>query len=532
MKILDTDCLVLGAGLAGAAYAYHIGKQGHQVVLLSADKPKKSANSNWAQGGVIYHDEDDMDRLRKDIIDANGGTSNPEAVDTLVEHGAESLKSLLLDDLKIDFDREEATGDLKYTREGGHSEARIIFAKDTTGKSILDGVHSALDDIYTITRIENSVAIDLLTLSHNSTSYHDRFLPPTVFGAYVLDTQTREVCAIRAKKTILATGGLGQLYNHTTNQKGIYGHGAAMAYRVGARMMDMEYIQFHPTAFCKKGAPTFLLTEALRGEGGKLINEAGERFMEGKHPLKELAPRDFVARSIYEEMMRNGDFSVYLDMTHLPAEHLKERFPFIYEKCLEYGVDITKEPAPVAPAAHYLCGGVYADMSGRTTIQNLNAIGEAACTGLHGANRLASTSLLECLTSARLTAEKDLRDLRENTFHIPDVKSWTSPSKEADSSLVNQDLKLIKNTMTNYVGLIRSADRLDRASHILWALKEQVDQFYKDCRLDDNLLNLRNAVLTALLVVHAAKLNRQSRGCHYRSDSVKRETSSMVEARI
>lgn len=532
MKVVDTDCLVLGAGLAGAAYAYHIGKQGYGVILLSADKPKKSANSNWAQGGIIYHDKDDMDRLRKDILDANGGTSNPDAVDALLRHGAQSLKSLLLDELEIDFDREESTGDLKFTREGGHSEARIIFAKDTTGKSILDGVHKALDWLDSVTRIENSVAIDLLTLSHSSTSYHDRFKPTTVFGAYVMDTQTREIYAIRAKKTVLATGGLGQLYNHTTNQRGIYGHGAAMAYRVGARMMDMEYIQFHPTAFCKKGAPTFLLTEALRGEGAILINEAGERFMEGKHPLKELAPRDFVARSIYEEMMQNGDFSVYLDMTHFDPDHLKTRFPFVYERCLEFGVDITREPAPVAPAAHYLCGGVYSSMSGRTTIQNLNAIGESACTGLHGANRLASTSLLECLTGAQLTADLDLRDLRNETFHLPEVKQWRSPKKEADSSLVKQDLKLIKNTMTNYVGLIRSADRLERAGRILSTLKEEVDAFYKDCRLDENLLNLRNAVLSALLVVHAAKLNRQSRGCHYRSDAVTQEVQGMVESRI
>ncbi|MEM7674274.1 MAG: FAD-dependent oxidoreductase, partial [Verrucomicrobiota bacterium] len=267
MRVLDTDCLVLGAGLAGAAYAYHMGKQGYGVTLLSADTPKNSANSNWAQGGVIYHDKDDLDRLRQDINDASSGTSNPQAVEGLVQHGAPALKSLLLDELKVEFDREESTGDLKYTREGGHSEARIIFSKDTTGKCILDGVHKAIDWLDSVTRIENSVAIDLLTLSHSSTSYHDRYSPPTVFGAYVLDTETREVYAVRAKKTILATGGLGQLYNHTTNQRGIYGHGAAMAYRVGARMMDMEYIQFHPTAFCKKGAPTFLLTEALRGEG-------------------------------------------------------------------------------------------------------------------------------------------------------------------------------------------------------------------------------------------------------------------------
>ena len=519
MKIIDKDCLVLGAGLAGAAYAYQMGRHGYSVALLSSDKPPKSANSNWAQGGIIYHTDVDGGSLSEDIMKASGGTANPKAIGALVAHGSSSVKKLLIDDLGVDFDRREDSGDLKMTREGGHSESRIIFAKDTTGRSILEGVHAGVDRLDTVERFENVIAIDLLTLSHSSQDYEDRFEPPTVFGAYILDKGTGEVFAIRAKKTVLATGGVGQLFNHTTNQKGIYGHGPAMAYRVGARLMDMEYIQFHPTAFSKKGSPTFLLTEAIRGEGAWLINEAGERFMEGKHPLKELAPRDFVARAIYEQMMTHGVSAVYLDLRHLGAEQVKERFPFVYSKCLEYGVDITSQPAPVAPAAHYLCGGIYTDLNGRTTIRNLNAIGECACTGLHGANRLASTALLECLTGAELTVSGDLGDLQNMTFRIPQIKAWRSPTKASDTSLIKQDLKLIKSTMTNYVGLIRSADRLDRARSIIRSLKEEVDAFYADSQLDEHLLNLRNAVLTSTLIIHAATLNTRRRGCHFRADA-------------
>ena len=301
MRIVDTDCLVLGSGLAGSAYAYHMGRHGYDVTLLASDKPRKSANSNWAQGGIIYHDLEDAESLRQDIQNASGGTANPAAIDALVANGSQAVKRLLLDDLSVNFDRERESGDLKYTREGGHSEARIIFAKDMTGQSILDGVQKGIEKLSNINRVHHAMAIDLLTLSHSSSRYEDRFLPPTVFGAYVLDMETREVFAIRARKTILATGGVGQLFNHTTNQPGIYGHGPAMAYRVGARLMDMEYVQFHPTAFSKKGGSYLLLSEALRGEGAILINEAGERFMEGQHPMKELAPRDFVARSIYEQ---------------------------------------------------------------------------------------------------------------------------------------------------------------------------------------------------------------------------------------
>ena len=320
-----------------------------------------------------------------------------------LREGPAAVSELLLDDLNISFDR-EADGELELTREGGHSKRRIIHAKDLTGHAILSGVVAAVDTMPKITRQTGSVAIDLLTLSHNTDKPADRYEPLTCFGAYVLDGESGNPMAIVARKTILASGGLGQIFQHSTNRQGSVGHGIAMAYRVGARLIDLEYVQFHPTVFYGKNAPHFLITEALRGEGAVLINGSGEKFVDGFHPLGSLAPRDIVSRAIHHEMVASGDSCVHLDLSALEPTFIRDRFPFIYERCLEHGVDITSEPIPVVPAAHYSCGGVHTDLNGRTNVRHLNAIGETACTGLHGANRLASTSLLECLTGAKFTA--------------------------------------------------------------------------------------------------------------------------------
>ncbi|MGJ3242277.1 MAG: L-aspartate oxidase [Opitutales bacterium] len=518
MQIDQTDCLVIGAGLAGAAYAFEAAKAGLTVTVLSAENPLDAANSGWAQGGIIYHRPEDMPALAMDIEKASGGTANPVAVQTLVEDGPAAVKEFLLDELKVGFDREVGGDSLMYTREGGHSQRRIIFAKDATGHSILSAAHRRILAMPEVAFRAGTMAVDLLTLSHSSVRYVDRYQPLTCVGAYILDTKTARISALLARKVVLATGGLGQIFTHTTNRPGCFGHGIAMAYRVGARIMDLEYIQFHPTAFCKKGAPTFLISEAVRGEGAVLLGENGERFMEDAHPLKELAPRDFVARSIYQQLARQNDNAVYMDLSAMPPSFIRERFPSIYERCKTHGVDITREPIPVAPAAHYLCGGVHADLDGRTTVRHLNAIGETACTGLHGANRLASTSLLECLVSARRAAWADAAEIRENAFYLPEVRTWASPTREPDAHLIKQDFQLIQNTMTNYVGIVRSPARLERSRRILGELRREVDQFYADCRITPDLLNLRNAIRTALLVVHAATLNRSSRGCHYRED--------------
>jgi L-aspartate oxidase len=513
MQILRTDCLVIGSGLAGSAYALQAAKLGHSVELLSLAEPL-AANSAWAQGGIIYDTTADTASLASDIFEASDRTANPVAIDHLVREGPRAVRELLLDELNVGFDR-ASSGSLDFTREGGHSERRIIHAKDSTGLAILAAVANRVDATPGIKRRAGWVAIDLLTLSHNSDDLADRYQPLTCFGAYVLDTHSGETVAIVAKKTILASGGLGQIFLHSTNQPGSVGHGVAMAYRVGARLIDLEYVQFHPTVFAKKNAPRFLVTEALRGEGGVLLNARGARFMDALDPRGSLASRDIVARAIKHELAATGEPYVLLDLSAMQPDFIRERFPTIYERCLQYGVDITREPIPVVPAAHFACGGVHADLNGRTSVRHLSAIGETACTGLHGANRLASTSLLECLVSAKFAALADGADIAKETFRLPDPREWESPTREADPVLIRQDMLQIQHTMWNYAGVVRSPKRLTRARRILLELREEIQSFYRGCRLTRDLIELRNAVQTALLVVHAASLNPRSKGCHF-----------------
>ena len=513
MKIFRTDCLVIGSGLAGSAYALHAAQLGFTVELLSLADPL-AANSDWAQGGIIYDTTPDPAALARDIFEASDRTANPAAVEQLVREGPRAVEEFLLDELHVPFDRNPAGG-LDFTREAGHSARRIIHAKDATGHAILSTVAARVDATARITRRAGWVAIDLLTLSHNSDDLADRYEPLTCFGAYVLDPRSGETVAVVAKKTILATGGLGHIFLHTTNQPGSVGHGVAMAYRVGARLIDLEYVQFHPTVFAKKNAPRFLVTEALRGEGGVLLNTRGQRFMDAVDPRGSLASRDVVARAVKQELASSGESHVLLDLSAMKPEFIRDRFPMIYERCREHGVDITREPIPVVPAAHFACGGVHTDLNGRTSVRNLNAIGETGCTGLHGANRLASTSLLECLVGAKFAALADGTDLVREKFRLPDPREWESPTRDADPVLVRQDMLQIQHTMWNYAGVVRSPKRLTRARRILLELREEIQSFYRGCRLTRDLIELRNAIQTALLVVHAASLNPRSKGCHY-----------------
>ncbi len=513
MKVTHTDCLVIGAGLAGSAYALHAARAGFAVQLLSLGAPLQ-ANSDWAQGGIIYDTTPDPTALARDIFAASDGTANAAAIAQLVREGPAAVKELLIDELRVDFDR-DSSGRLDLAREGGHAERRIIHAKDATGHAILQSVVRRVDATPGIARRSGFVAVDLLTLSHNSADPGDRYEPLTCFGCYALDTATGEVTAFVAKKTILATGGLGGIFLHTTNQPGSVGHGVAMAYRVGARLIDLEYVQFHPTVFLKPGMPPFLVTEALRGEGAVLVDGAGRQFMDAVHPLGSLAPRDVVARAIKQHLAAPWEAGVFLDLSALKPAFIRSRFPGVYDKCLASGVDITRERIPVVPAAHFSCGGVHTDLHGRTNVRHLNAIGETACTGLHGANRLASTSLLECLVSANTTAQADAAELASGSFHLPVPRAWASPVREVDLMLVQQDLQQIRTTMWNYAGIIRSPDRLARARRILLELREDIQAFYRDCRPTRELIELRNAVQTALLVVHAASLNPVSKGGHF-----------------
>ena len=517
MRTVRTDCLVIGCGLAGASYAYQAAKAGLECIMLAGEPSARECNSARAQGGIVDPTVE-PESLRGDVMTASAGAANPRAVDFIVERGALAVRELLVAEIDVPFDRDEE-GELRLTREAAHSAARILFAKDQTGKAILTALHRAVAASPRIEMASHTVAVDLLTLSHSSTNPLHKYEPLTCFGAYVLDVAAGEVYAIVARKTVLATGGLGQIYLHSTNFPSAYGHGVAMGYRVGARVIDLEYVQFHPTVFIRKDAAPFLISEALRGEGGHLVDAAGRRFMEDHHPDGSLAPRDVIARSITFEMIRTGAASVFIDLSDLRPDYVRERFPTIHRHCLEAGVDITAEPIPVVPAAHYSCGGLHTDLYGRTNIANLQAVGEAACTGFHGANRLASTSLLECVTMGREAAAADARELRGSRFAPPAVRPWEGRQVQADEDLIQQDLNLIKATMWNYVGLVRTGRRLQRARDMLRELSTQVDDFYRDYAVSKPLINLRNAVQTALLVVYAAYHNTRSIGCHYRDDS-------------
>ena len=475
MKILTTDCLVIGAGIAGCVYAHEAAKKGLKTMLICCGE-LPTANSDLAQGGIVYEPQLNIEELLEDVQLATAHMCNETAVRTISAAGCKAVEDIFLHDLSVNFDR-DAQHQLRFTREGAHRKNRIIYSKDTTGHAMLAAIQNAVCHNPLVTVKEFCSAIDLLTLSHSSTNLMDRYYPLTVFGAYVLDNKTGEVVAITAQKTVLATGGVGQLYLHTTNAEHDYGHGIAMAYRVGARVMNMEFVQFHPTVFAK--GKSFLLSEALRGEGAILRNSLGEAFMPKYHPLKDLAPRDIVARAIEQERLNTSHECVYLDITANPAPETKERFPAIYQKCLEGGYDMTKVPVPVVPAAHYFCGGIYATPAGRTNILHLNAIGETACTGYHGANRLASTSLLEAVAMGYLCAQEDAKDIATQQFHIPTPKEWVIPHETPDVNLIKQDLATLRSTMWNYVGLIRSQKHLARAEKILRHLHNEIDNFYK-----------------------------------------------------
>ena len=514
MKILTTDCLVIGAGIAGCVYAHQAAKKGLKTTLLCCGEFSQ-ANSDLAQGGIVYEPNLQLDDLLEDVRLATAQMCNENAVREISTAGCKAVEEIFLHDLTVPFDR-DSSRNLRFTREGAHRKNRIIYAKDTTGHAMLAAIQQSVRNNPLITVKEFCSAIDLLTLSHSSTNLMDRYYPLTVFGAYVLDNKTGEVFAVTAKKTVLATGGVGQLYKHTTNAPHSYGHGIAMAYRVGARVMNMEFVQFHPTVFAK--GKSFLLSEALRGEGALLRNVKGEAFMEKYHPLKDLAPRDIVARAIEQERLNTSHECVYLDITANPPEETKERFPAIYKKCLEEGFDLTRVPVPVVPAAHYFCGGIYATPAGRTNILHLNAIGETACTGYHGANRLASTSLLEAVAMGYLCAAQDAQDIAAQAFHIPAPKEWVLPHEKPDVNLIKQDLDTLRSTMWNYVGLIRSQKHLARAEKILRHLHNEIDTFYKGTQPCQELIDLRNGVRTALLITYAALQNKRSVGCHYLSD--------------
>ena len=520
MTSRETGVLVIGSGLAGCAAALAAARGGARVLMLTKQARPEESNTLYAQGGVIYRGKvDSPARLTADIIAAGDGLCDPAAADLLAREGPRLVDEVLIRDARVEFDHaDDGTGALDLTAEAAHSTARIVHHADATGRSIETSMLAAVGREPGIELLTAQTAVDLLTLSHHSRNPLDVYAPQTCVGAYVFNQATRQVGTIMARETILATGGLGRIFLHTSNPAGACGDGVAMAYRAGARCINMQFVQFHPTTLFV-GDERFLISESMRGEGARLVDGRGREFMSDYHPDGSLAPRDVVARGIHQMMHETGDPCAYLDISHKSAEWVRSRFPRIHERCLEAGLDITAEPIPVVPAAHYSCGGVAVDAWGRTSLHRLRAVGEVSCTGLHGANRLASTSLLECLVwGTRSGQDAAAAIARDGSYYLPAIDPWKYETEPVDPALVAQDWLTIRQTMWNYVGLVRSRKRLDRAHQILRELHLEIGRFYAQAELGDALIGLRNGIQTALVVLLAAIEARTSAGAHYRID--------------
>ena len=524
MSPIQTDVLVIGCGIAGASAALRLAQDSQrQITLITRAADVEESNTRYAQGGIVTLGEDDSpDLIVKDVLAAGAGLSLPAAAQILAEEGPRLVREVIVETAGGAFDR-TPDGGFAFGREAAHSRPRILHVGDATGKAIIQAMIAALRQRPNVRIVPSATAVDLITFPHHSSNPLTVYEPITCQGAYVFEQPQRTVHRYLAGATVLATGGLGRIYRYTTNPRGARGDGLAMAYRAGARVINAEYVQFHPTTLAIEDGEGFLISEAVRGEGGRLLTPDGRRFMADYAPKwGDLAPRDVVARAIHREMIERGYPHVLLDVsTAMSPDHLRERFPTIYARCLSLGVDITRQPIPVVPAAHYFCGGVWTNEWGRTTVQNLYAVGEVACTGVHGANRLASTSLLEGL----VWGDRAARDIAaRGPLPIADAEAvprWEEEGLEedADPALIWRDMRTIQYTMWHYVGLVRSARRLARALRDLNHLKQDIDSFYRATKLNDALIGLRHSVQAALIVAEAAHHNRVSRGCHYRDDT-------------
>lgn len=507
---ITTDFLVLGSGVAGLTFALEAAKSGD--VLILTKRSATDAATTWAQGGIaaVLDPEDSFGAHIDDTLATGGGLSHPAVVAQVVEEAPERIAALV--GLGANFDAaEDDKTKLDLTREGGHSARRIVHAGDITGREVERALLDAIAKNPRIRMLEDHMAVDLIELSKFGG-------PKAVAGVYALDTKSGEVRTIAARATVLATGGAGKVYLYTSNPDIASGDGVAMAYRAGAEIANMEFFQFHPTCLFHPQAKSFLISEALRGEGGILRLADGTPFMERHHPMKDLAPRDVVARAIDYEMKRTGDDCVYLDMSARTPEYLRERFPNIYAECMKLGIDLTKQSIPVVPAAHYMCGGVVVDLDGKTSLPGLYAVGEVTCSGLHGANRLASNSLLEGMVYGYRAAVA----VGKKSYQGPlaDPPDWDSgkavPSDEA--VLISQNWDELRRFMWNYVGIVRSDKRLRRASRRIALLQEEIRAYYWRHLVTRDLLELRNLADVAEMIVVAASFRRESRGLHYTID--------------
>ena len=483
-----------------------------KVALLSKGEIS-SGSTLWAQGGIaaVLDSDDSLESHIQDTLIAGAGLCHESAVRHTVEHGPKAIQWLI--DQGVDFTRADNQKEYHLTKEGGHSHRRVLHTADATGREVSGSLSAKVLAHPNIEAFEHHLVVDLITQADKGSN------TIRCTGAYVLDAEKDQVCVFQAKAVALATGGASKAYLYTSNPDGTSGDGIAVAWRKGCRVANMEFNQFHPTCLYHPNAKAFLITEALRGEGAILRLPDGERFMPHFHPDAELAPRDIVARAIDHEMKRLGSDCVYLDITHKPAEFIETHFPTIKARCLKYGIDITSEPIPVVPAAHYTCGGILVDKSGRTDLKNLYAIGETACTGLHGANRMASNSLLECVVYARAAAQA-VRDSFDNIPEVEPAPDWDASrvTHSDEDVVISHNWDELRRFMWDYVGIVRTRKRLERAQHRIDMLQAEIQEYYSNYKISPDLLELRNLAMVSQLIIHCAQQRRESRGLHYTLD--------------
>ena len=533
MTDIKTDFLIIGSGVAGLMFALKVADHGRVAIVTK--RGVTDSNTMLAQGGIasVFGSLDSFDLHIRDTMDSGDGLCNREVVEMVVKNGPEKICELI--DLGVQFNLSNKEKPVKMPpeldlgREGGHSQKRIVHAQDMTGQELERVLVGHAKNHHNITLFENHIAIDLITCSTRMkrglvTTTHEDYC----CGAYVFDRITKKVNTFSSKTTLLATGGTGKVYLYTSNPDIATGDGIAMAYRAGATLANLEFVQFHPTCLYHPDAKNFLISEAVRGEGGILIDSSGNPFMERYSPLKDLACRDVVARAIDTELKKTGHDSVFLDVSHKSPGFIKERFPNLYEQCLIFGIDMTADPIPVVPAAHYMCGGVVTDMMGRTDIRNLYATGETACTGLHGANRLASNSLLEALVYAHAAAEQAVKDTHTTDFKsFPETPAWDEVGTTDSDELimVSQNWDEIRRFMWNYVGIVRSDKRLARAKRRIEIIQNEIREYYWNFKVAADLVELRNIATVAELIIKCAMHRKESRGLHYNLGYPQRDDS-------
>ena len=519
---MEFDTLVVGSGIAGLTFALKVASS-RQVAVVTK-KESVETSTNYAQGGIasVLDPEDSFDLHIQDTLSAGDGLCHPDIVTMVVKSGPERIRELA--EMGVRFQRrQEGSLPFDLAREGGHSRSRIVHSQDMTGREIERVLLSMAEEHPNISIFENYIAIDLIVecqlLKRGLLTTRRR---ERCWGAYVLDIEGNRILTFLAKDTLLCTGGAGKVYVYTSNPDVATGDGVAMAYRAGAEVANMEFVQFHPTCLFHPHAKNFLISEAVRGEGGRLLDKRGQAFMSKYHPLKDLACRDVVARAIDTEIKQSGDDCVYLEISHHDGDFLRQRFPNIYEKCFSLGIDITKEPIPVVPAAHYMCGGVRTDKHGLTSIQHLYTLGESACTGLHGANRLASNSLLEALVFAHTAADQINSQpmSRGEKIRFPEVPPLEMPLNVDDSEmvLIAYNWDIIRRLMWNYVGIVRKDSRLNLAQNHLAQIQQEINEHYPNISLNSDLIELRNLATVAELIVNCALKRRESRGLHFNLD--------------